>query len=56
MSWQYGEIYRDLRERGELIGSNDLWDRCDSSCAQIPLVTGNLDEFRRVPDFKDASI
>ena len=25
VSWQYGVVYRELKSRGELIGSNDLW-------------------------------
>jgi predicted nucleic acid-binding protein len=52
VSWQYGEIYRELRGRGDLIGSHDLWIAATAIVHGLPLVTGNLDEFRRVPNLE----
>lgn len=45
----YGRITRDLRDRGTLIGSNDLWIAATSVRHDIPLVTANATDFRRVP-------
>lgn len=49
VSWHYGEIFRDLRSRGQLIGGNDLWIAATALVHGLPLVTGNLNEFKRVP-------
>lgn len=46
--WMYGEVYRDLAGRGELIGANDMWIAATALAHQMPVVTNNLDEFRRV--------
>jgi tRNA(fMet)-specific endonuclease VapC len=46
--WVYGEVYRDLAGKGRLIGTNDLWIAAVAIAHDLPLVTGNLDEFRRV--------
>lgn len=48
ISWQYGEIFRDLSDRGELIGSNDLWIAATARFHNQPIVTANSREFRRV--------
>lgn len=50
--WQYGRIYRHLRDNGQLIGSNDLWIAATALAHDMPLVTRNLDHFRRVPDLE----
>jgi tRNA(fMet)-specific endonuclease VapC len=55
VSWQYGEIYRVLRERGELIGANDLWIAATAITHGLPVVTGNLNEFRRVKNLEVVS-
>ncbi len=47
-AWHYGEQYRHLAERGELIGSNDLWIAATALAHELPLATGNLKEFERV--------
>ena len=45
----YGRITRTLRERGDLIGSNDLWIAATSLRHDLPLVTANMAHFQRVP-------
>ncbi len=48
VSWQYGEIYRDLAARGQLIGGNDLWIAATALTCGSGLVTNNVAEFQRV--------
>ena len=47
-AWHYGVQYRDLAKRGELIGTNDLWIAASALAHQLPLATGNTNEFQRV--------
>ena len=49
ISWHYGELYRTLSAGGHLIGTNDLWIAATALACGHGIVTGNLDEFRRVP-------
>ena len=44
----YAKVVRGLRRRGELIGANDLWIGCTSLRVGIPLVTANVERFRRI--------
>jgi predicted nucleic acid-binding protein len=44
----YGRITRSLRAAGTLIGANDLWIAATSIRHEVPLVTVNVAEFRRV--------
>lgn len=44
----YARVARELRRRGELIGSNDLWIGCTSLRLGIPIVTANVADFRRI--------
>lgn len=44
----YGRITRALRAAGTLIGANDLWIAATSIRHEVPLVTANVAEFRRV--------
>jgi tRNA(fMet)-specific endonuclease VapC len=44
----YARVVRQLRRRGELIGTNDLWIGCTSLRLGIPIVTANLADFRRI--------
>lgn len=44
----YGRITRALRAAGKLIGTNDLWIAASSIRHDVPLVTANVAEFRRV--------
>ena len=50
ISWQYGEIYRALAAKGQLIGTNDLWIAATALVHGMGVVTNNVDEFSRVPD------
>ncbi len=47
--WEYGKAYRYLTANGQLIGGNDLWIAAISLAHGMPLVTRNLDHFKRVP-------
>lgn len=44
----YGRVTRNLRRRGALIGTNDLWIAATSLRHGLPLVTANEAEFGRV--------
>lgn len=48
ISWEYGEIYRDLSSKGQLIGGNDLWIAATARVGDHLVVTNNLSEFQRV--------
>lgn len=48
VSWQYGEIFRQLQSQGGLIGTNDLWIAATALVHGAGVVTSNGDEFRRV--------
>ncbi len=50
--WQYGRAYRHLRDNGTLIGSNDLWIAATALANDMPVVTRNLGDFRRVPSLE----
>ncbi len=49
VSWHYGRSYRHLRDNGNLIGANDLWIAATALAYGMPVVTRNVDHFRRVP-------
>ena len=44
----YARTVRELRRRGEVIGTNDLWIGCTSLRLGIPVVTANVEHFRRI--------
>lgn len=48
VSFVYGEIYRQLAAKGNLIGTNDLWIAATALHHGLPIVTQNHDEFARV--------
>lgn len=49
VAWQYGSTYRYLRQQGLLIGGNDLWIAAAALAYAMPLVTRNVEHYRRVP-------
>ncbi|MBE2180667.1 MAG: type II toxin-antitoxin system VapC family toxin [Chthoniobacterales bacterium] len=49
VSWKYGELYRTLASRGQLIGTNDLWIAATALVHGMGIVTSNVEEFSRVP-------
>lgn len=49
VSWEFGKTYRYLRENGLLIGANDLWIAATALAYRMPVVTRNLQHYRRVP-------
>ena len=46
------EVFRYLKQKGRLIGANDLWIGCTAIAREAPLVTRNGNEFRRIPGLK----
>ena len=48
VSWHYGEVYRDLAAKGQLIGTNDMWIASAALANELSVVTGNVAEFSRV--------
>ena len=46
---RYGRLRAHQRSIGQPIGSNDLWIAAHALALDVPLVTHNLSEFRRVP-------
>lgn len=47
--WEYGKIYRYLKDNGMLIGANDLWIGATALVFGMPVVTRNMKHFRRIP-------
>ena len=45
----YGQLRAHLRSIGQPIGPNDLWIAAHALALDVPLITHNLAEFRRVP-------
>jgi predicted nucleic acid-binding protein len=49
VSWEYGRAYRYLQDNGRLIGGNDLWIAATALAYHMPVVTRNVEHYRRVP-------
>lgn len=49
VSWKYGELYRTLASKGQLIGTNGLWIAATALVHDMEIVTSNVEEFSRVP-------
>jgi predicted nucleic acid-binding protein len=50
--WHYGRLYRNLRDIGLLIGTNDLWIAATALAFEMPVVTANQRHYRPVPDLE----
>lgn len=48
ISWHYGQVFRHLQDNGRLIASNDLWIAATGLAHGMPVVTRNVEHFRRV--------
>ena len=49
ISWHYGQACRHLQENGRLISGHDLWIAATGLAHGMPVVTRNVEHFRRVP-------
>lgn len=49
VSWEYGRLFRYLRQNGLLIAANDLWIAATALAHDAPLVTGDRKHYARVP-------
>jgi tRNA(fMet)-specific endonuclease VapC len=49
VAWEFGRAARHLRGVGQLIGTNDLWIAATALANRMPVVTRNVEHFRRVP-------
>ena len=49
VAWRVGDIFRELRRKGSLIGANDMWIAATALANNQPIATRNAEEFRRVP-------
>jgi predicted nucleic acid-binding protein len=52
VAWEYGRIFRFLKQNGMLIGTNDLWIAATAVAYGMPLVSRNVTEFLRVPGLR----
>ena len=52
VSWQYGRDSARLKENGFLIGANDLWIAATALAYGMPVVTRDVEHYRRVPDLQ----
>ena len=55
VSWEYGRAFRYLKDNGLLIGANDLWIAATGLAYRMPIVTRNVEHYRRVPDLQVAA-
>ena len=49
VSWEYSRAYRYLQDNGLMIGGNDLWIAATGLAYRMPVVTRNVQHYRRVP-------
>jgi predicted nucleic acid-binding protein len=55
VAWEYGRAYRYLQGNRLLIGANDLWIAATGVAYRMPIVTRNVEHYRRVPDLQVAA-
>lgn len=48
VGWNFGILFRQLKQKGRLIGANDLWIAATALAYSEPIVTRNAAEFSRV--------
>jgi tRNA(fMet)-specific endonuclease VapC len=48
VGWHFGEIYRELKSAGQLIGANDIWIAATARAYRTRLVTRNHADFSRI--------
>jgi tRNA(fMet)-specific endonuclease VapC len=48
----YGKIRSQLEKLGKPIGNNDLWIAAHALALDLPLVTNNVKEFKRISDLQ----
>lgn len=48
VGWHFGEIYRELKAAGQLIGTNDIWIAATARAYRVNLVTHNHEDFSRI--------
>ena len=50
VSLTYGRLYRHLKQRGAMFGTNDLWIAATARSYGMAVVTRNAAEFKRIPE------
>jgi predicted nucleic acid-binding protein len=48
IAWRTGQLSRQLRVTGQLIGDNDSWIAATAICHSLDLVTSNARHFQRI--------
>jgi predicted nucleic acid-binding protein len=48
----HADVWAQVAGRGQLIGSHDLWIAATALAHGMGIVTGNTDEFRRIPGLR----
>jgi predicted nucleic acid-binding protein len=52
----HAEIWAELARRGNVIGAHDLWIAATALAHGLGIVTGNADEFSRIPGLRVISL
>lgn len=52
IAWQAGQLSRDLRGTGSRIGDDDILIAATAICNNLPLVSRNLEHFKRIPGLR----
>lgn len=52
IAWQAGQLSRDLRRTGSRIGDDDILIAATAICNNLPLVSRNLEHFKRSPGLR----